>query len=73
MQTVDKDYMTAYAILGVQRLRTCVAVPIVTEAKAVATVSTHSIYKMMKTKVLTAQGKPPEDKGDVKCGAWRQR
>lgn len=69
MLNFEKDYLVAHAILGVQRLRTCVAVPVVTTAQAMATVGGHTIYKVKGTQVLTANGRAPEDKLDARCAA----
>ena len=69
MLDLQKDYLVVHAILGVQRLRTCVAVPVVTTANAMATVGGHTIYKVKGTQVLTAHGRVPDDKLDARCGA----
>jgi hypothetical protein len=66
MLNLSTDYITAHAILGVQRLSTCVAVPIVTSAKAVATLGSDTVFRIKETKVLTANGQAPEDPGDCR-------
>jgi hypothetical protein len=67
MLNITTDYLTAHAILGVQRLSTCVAVPVVTAAKAVATLGSDTVFQVKGSKVLTANGRPPMDPGDVRC------
>lgn len=65
------DYTVAYAILGMQRFRTCSAVAIVTAAQEVAVLNSHPIYKATGTAVLCANGKPPKDKHDVRYLLYR--
>jgi hypothetical protein len=60
------DYIVAYAILGMQRFRTCSAVAIVTAAQEVAVLNSHPVYKVTGTAVLSADGKPPKDKHDAR-------
>jgi hypothetical protein len=66
MIDLSTDYMTVHALLGVQRLATCVAVPVVTAAEAVATIGGESVFKVTATAVLTANGAPLANKGDAR-------
>lgn len=68
MIDLSVDFMTVHAILGVQRLTTCIAVAVVTAAEAVAMMGGEAVFKVTATAVLTANGAPPADKGDARSG-----
>lgn len=63
------DYIVAHAILGVQHLRTCTVVAVVTSAEEVAVVNGASVHKVKTTELLSANGKPPTDSGDARYEA----
>eukprot|EP00892_Ulva_mutabilis_P011567 jgi/Ulvmu1/8783/UM048_0038.1 len=60
------DYMGVHAILGVQHLRTCSVVAVVTAAEEVAVFNGAPVYKATTTAVLCANGSPPTDAGDAR-------
>lgn len=60
------DYVVVHAILGVQHLRTCSVVAVVTSAEEAAIFNGEPIYKVNKTAVLSAEGKAPTDAGDAR-------